>query len=72
MLSIFSISAFSILIRIILKPQSDNSNITAIYQSGSDVHSVFSNCLFIYFFILPFSMPCRFVVVVESWTGSIW
>lgn len=55
-------SNLSILIKIVLNCQSDNSNIPAIYESGSDAWSLSSNCIF-----LSFSRPCNFFPDGQKW-----
>lgn len=60
MLSILFMRALSIFIIIVLNSQSDNSNISAMSESGFDAYSVYSNCVF-----LPFIMPCN--IWLKSW-----
>lgn len=54
-----SISALSILIRVVFSFLSDNFSILAISESTSDAGFVSSNCC------LTFSMPCNFFLVAR-------
>lgn len=55
MFSTFPIKALSILIIDLKNSQCDDSNISALFNSGYDKCSVSSDCAF-----LPFSRPCNF------------